>query len=152
MLFRLECRWHFDKQEEPCRSTQPWMSGIPHQLSSLKVHTIEQWGESNPKHLSYVSYTHRLFVQVLGKTLAKRGEGVRERERGGYINSCTSSPKGLSRGLCCLSSRCSAGKQNGEDCPTNAKYPLSWHTVASMCLNEYLKKKTAAQCVAHDRF
>lgn len=70
------------------------MSGIPHQLSSLKVHTIEQWGESNPKHLSYVSYTHRLFVQVLGKTLAG---GERGGKRGGYINSCTSSPKGLSR-------------------------------------------------------
>lgn len=72
----LECRWHFDKQEEPFRKRRGWMSGIPHQLSSLKVHTIEQWGESNPKHLSCVFYMHSLFVLVQGKTLARLREGV----------------------------------------------------------------------------
>lgn len=89
------------------------MSGIPHQLSSLKVHTIEQRGESNPKHLSYVSYMHRLFVQVLGKALAWR-----ERIETGIYQFMHYFSKGIQQRLLLWV----ASLQNGDGCPTNAVF------------------------------
>lgn len=128
VLLILERRWHFDKQEERRRSARPWMSGIPHQLSSFKVHTMERWGESNPKHLSYVSWSHKLFVQVLGKTLAegeRAGEGAREEgwgevAGGGGYQFMHYFPKESEHGLCRPSSR-SSGRTKWRSRPANVK-------------------------------
>lgn len=88
------------------------MSAIPHQLSSVKVYTMEHRGESNPKHLPHVSYKRTLFVQVLGKVLASGGK------RGTSIHALVSGIQNAGE-ICCALCHCS-GKQNGDDCSGNA--------------------------------